>query len=69
MRSADRADPLHGFQDCLAAGDWLVAERAVHHHVLGEDAGKGVFVCAAVHGVDEGLHGVAVRGEGGHGYS
>jgi hypothetical protein len=27
------------------------------------------YVGAAVHGFDEGLHGVAVRGECGHGYS
>jgi hypothetical protein len=64
-----RADSSYGFQDCLAAGEWLIAERAVHHHVLGEDSGKGVFVGAAVHAVDEEFHGVAVRGEGGHGYS
>jgi hypothetical protein len=64
-----RADRPHGFQDCLAAGDWLIAERAVQHHVLGEDSGKSVFVCAAVHAVDEEFHCVAVRGERGHGYS
>src|ERR1700726_1026053 len=38
-----RADGPYGFQDCLAASDWLVTERAVQHHVLGEDAGKSVF--------------------------
>jgi hypothetical protein len=28
-----------------------------------------MFVCAAVHAVDEGLDGGAVQGERGHGYS
>ena len=46
-----------------------LAERAVQHHVLGEQTGKGVFVCAAVDAVDEGLQGVAARGERGHGHS
>src|SRR6202022_3275625 len=62
-------DGLYGFHGGLAAGDWLIAERAVQHHVLGEQTGEGVFVCAAVNAVDEGLQGVAVRGERGHGYS
>ena len=59
-------DSLYGFHGGLAAGDWLIAERAVQHHVLGEQTGEGVFVCAAVDAVDEGLQGVAVRGERGH---
>jgi hypothetical protein len=62
----DFLDGLHGG---VAAGDWLIAERAVQRHVLGEQAGEGVLVDAAVDAVDEGLQGVAVRGEGGHGYS
>jgi len=37
----------------VAAGEWLIAERAVQHHVLGEDCGKSVFVCAAMHAVDK----------------
>jgi hypothetical protein len=41
----------------------------VQHHVLGEQTGKGVFVRAAIDAVDEGLQGVAVRGECGDGYS
>ena len=53
----------------LASGDRFIAKRAVQHHVLGEDAGKSGFVSAAVHGVHEGFHGVAVRGERGHSLS
>ena len=60
---------FYGFHGGLAAGDWVIAERAVQPHVLGEQTGEGVFVCAAVNAVDEGLQGVAVRGERGHGYS
>jgi hypothetical protein len=62
-------DGLYGFHGDLAAGDWVIPERAVQHHVLGEQTGEDVFVCAAVDAVDEGLQGVAVRGECGHGYS
>src|ERR1700730_5345150 len=29
-------DGLYGFHGDLAAGDWPIAERAVQHHVLGE---------------------------------
>src|SRR3954447_12303053 len=65
-QSVDGLDSLH--RD-LAAGDWLIAERAVQHHVLGEQTGEGVLVCAAVDAVDEGLHGVAMRGERGHAVS
>src|SRR4051812_47831134 len=62
-------DSPYGFHGGLAAGDWLIAERAAHNHVLGEQTGEGGFVCAAVDAVDEGLQGVAVRGERGHGDS
>src|ERR1700730_10657390 len=60
---------LYSFHGDLAADDWLIAERAVQHHVRGEQTGEGVFVCAAVNAVDEGLQGGAVGGERGHGYS
>jgi hypothetical protein len=56
-----RVDGLYGFRDGLAAGEWLIAERAVQHHVLGEATGDGVFACAAVHAVDEGLGGTGYR--------
>jgi hypothetical protein len=48
-------DGLYGFHDDLAAGDWLTAERAVQHHVLGEQTTEGVYVRAAVDAVDEGF--------------
>jgi hypothetical protein len=47
----DFLDGLHGG---VAAGDRLIAERAVQRHVLGEQAGEGVLVDAAVDAVDEG---------------
>src|SRR6185312_1266380 len=65
----ESVDGFYGFHGDLAAGDRLIAERAVEHHVLGEQTGEGVCVCAAVDAVDEGLQGVAVRGERGYGRS
>src|ERR1700677_133409 len=62
-------DGLYGLHGGLAADDWLIAERAVQPHVLGEQTGEGVFVCAAVNAVDEGLQGVEIPGERGHVYS
>ena len=42
---------LYGLHHGLAAGGRLIAERAVHQHVLCEQAGEGVLVGAAVDAV------------------
>src|SRR6201985_936534 len=44
---------LYCFDSGLTADDWVIAERAVQPHVLGEQTGEGVVVCAAVDAVDE----------------
>jgi len=56
------ADGLHGCRDGPATGERLIAERTDQYHVLGDYTGEGVLVGAAVHALDEGLDGGAVRG-------
>ena len=64
-----RGQVLDGCCDGLAAGERLTTERSGYRHVLGDDLRESVCVRAAVHAVDEGLNGLAVLSEHGHGCS